>query len=272
MSGAVVTARTRASSGTGRRAVWLAIAAAAVLATAACGGRRADPVEIERDVDSRLSCRDLEIERTANLRAIEDKQSERNANRRRTLMRFPKSLITGGIPIGGILLADLSLAIYEEIDTLEQRNARIMELEETRKCALIRESERARPPRRASDVDAYEALLAPDAEAADPLDASLSEEVLGDDSPGDERPAEAAPIDAAAPGPEPAAETGGEASEPSAADPLSDAYGTGQPATEAPASEAPASDDADAPPAEGSVEAPRTVLTRLAEGPAQRRQ
>lgn len=107
-------------------------AAALCLALAGCGGRTANPTATANTLDTRLSCAHLSAEKAANLRRLEDLDDERDENRIRSLTRVPGAII--GNPISAIVLADPSLAIYEEEAAIERRNARIDALTAEKAC------------------------------------------------------------------------------------------------------------------------------------------
>ncbi|MEL6977391.1 MAG: hypothetical protein AAGM38_01775 [Pseudomonadota bacterium] len=155
---------------------WILGAAAltAVLGLSACGGRVADPVAQRSDLDSRLNCAHLGAEKAANLRRMEDLRDERVDNRIRSVARVPGAII--GNPLSAIALADPSLAIYEEIDALEARNARIDELIAEKNCG-------------AAPTDARSAAAAP----LDPVDASLYEQAYEVDDAAEQALAEPQP-------------------------------------------------------------------------------
>ena len=115
------------------RRIGAGVAAGALLiVVAGCGGRPANPTATNSALDARLNCAHLAAEKEANLRRLEDLDDERDANRVRSLTRLPGALI--GNPLSAIVLADPSIAIYQEEAALEKRNARIDALIAEKTC------------------------------------------------------------------------------------------------------------------------------------------
>lgn len=108
-------------------------AAALALGLSGCGGRPANTVTTQNNLDGRLSCAHLGAEKKANLRRMEDLRDERVDNRIRSVSRIPSALVSGN-PFSLIVFADPSTAIYREIDALERRNQRIDQLTTEKSC------------------------------------------------------------------------------------------------------------------------------------------
>lgn len=167
--------RTRRVFGAGRGSATL-LALLLTSSLVACGGRSANPVSATSNLDGIRECEHLEEEKTANLRRIEDLEDERRDNRVRSATRIPGALI--GSPISAIVLADPSLAVYQEIAAFEKRNLRLEELLAEKNCgaaptpAARLQTDNAPPPASvavAPPTTVQEPIIAPEA-AAPPID------------------------------------------------------------------------------------------------------
>lgn len=135
---------------------------AMVLVVAACGGRRAEPIPVRTDLDPQFNCAQLTAQRSFLVRRIAELEDERNFNRARTLSRLPGALI--GSPISAIVLADPSVAIYQEIEAAEERDVELARLQEERGCNVEAPGAPEEPaaPITPFGVDDYQALGATD--------------------------------------------------------------------------------------------------------------
>ena len=101
------------------------VAAAAVLLTAACGGRVAQPVLVEQAYDSKLSCAHLAGELSNNEKRLIELKAERDGKPAENL----------GLLLVSPLFIDMSDSQKNEVKALIARNERIKSLMAEKSCA-----------------------------------------------------------------------------------------------------------------------------------------
>lgn len=96
-----------------------------LLIFAACGGRKAAPVEVVRSSDAQLTCEHIAAERRVNTSRVADLTGESEFSGRNNL----------GLLIASPLFLDLSDTVQVEVKAIEERNEQLDTLSNAKDCS-----------------------------------------------------------------------------------------------------------------------------------------